>query len=84
MAVDDAGLRRAQRGRTGERRLQPPRRRGVDHLEPLDPVAAALGLEGFEPGKLGLACGDDELAAFAVRHPVRGAIVIEQTPAGRA
>ena len=84
VAVDDAGLRRAHGDEAGELRLQPPGRRAVDEVDALDAVDLRLLEDAFEPRDLALVGGDDELAAFAVRHAVRGAKVVQHPPPARA
>jgi len=51
---------------------------------PSTPLARPWGLDRFEPGKLGVSGGDDQLTAFAMRQPHGGAKVIEQPAARRA
>ncbi len=84
MTVDDAGLRRVQRGDAGERRLEPPRRGRIEHREPLDAVRLALPLDRGELHLFGRVRRDDQLAALAVRHVVRGAIGVKHAPPARA
>jgi hypothetical protein len=60
--------------------------RGItaDYVQPLDAIGEALLVKGFDLFQLGVARGNDQLAAFAVRHAMRCAKGIEQQPALRA
>ncbi len=84
MAVDDAGLRRDESGDARQFRLQRARRVAADHLQVLDAVGETLLVHGLDFLQLGIAGGDDQFSAFAVRHAVRGAKIVEQAPAARA
>ena len=84
VAVDDAGFRRKQRADAEQLRLHGARRIAADHLDAFDAVRFRLCQDGFDLGQFRLIGGDDELAAFAVRHAVRGAEVVEHAPAAHA
>ena len=84
MAVDDAGLRREHGEEAESFRLEAPRRRGVDQLDAFAAVDLRLLVDFFDPGGFPLVGGDDELAAFAVRHAVRGAELVEHPSRARA
>ena len=66
-----------------QRRLHCARGRAVDHGEALDAVGLALLEDRFHLADLGVFGGDDQLAAFPVRHAVRGAELVPSC-AGRA
>jgi hypothetical protein len=83
MAVDNAGLRRMQRRDAGERGLHRARGRAVDHREALDAVAAALLKDRLHLGHFGVLGRDNQLAALAMRHAVRGAEFVQQAAAAR-
>jgi len=72
------------RADAGERRLEALGRRGVDDLDALHAVDLRLLMDRFEPPDFVGVGGDDELAAFAVRHAVRGAEIVEHAPPARA
>src|SRR5262249_61133363 len=58
--------------------------RGVDDLYAFHAVDLRLLVDRREPFALARVGGDDELAAFAVRHAVRGAEIVEHAPSARA
>jgi hypothetical protein len=84
VTVDDAGFRRMHRGDAGEPRLETLGGRGVDELDPFHAVGLRLLVERCEPLDLARVGGDDELAALAMRHAVRGAEIVEHASAARA
>ena len=84
MAVDDAGFRRQQRPDAEKLRLHGARGVAADHLDAFDAVRLRLRQDGLDLGQFRLVGSDDELAAFAVRHAVRGAEVVEHAPAAHA
>src|SRR5262249_10703945 len=84
VAIDDAGFRRVHRRDAGERRLEALGGRGVDDLYAFHAVDLRLLVDRREPFALARVGGDDELAAFAVRHAVRGAEIVEHAPSARA
>ena len=84
VAVDDAGLRRMQRADARQFRLQCARRVGPDQFQAFDAVDGALLLDLPDLVELGLVGGDDQLAAFAMRHAVRGAELVQHAPPGDA
>jgi hypothetical protein len=84
VAVDDAGFRRKQRADAGELGLHGAGGIAADHLDTFDAIRLRLRQDGLDLGQFRLVGGDDELAAFAVRHAVRRAEVVEQAPAAHA
>jgi hypothetical protein len=84
MTVDDAGFRRVHGGDTSERRLESRGRGGIDDLDTFDAIDLRLLKERLQPRQFVGIGGDDELAAFAVGHAVRGAERVEHAPAARA
>ncbi len=85
MAVDDAGLRRMQRRR---RRSAPaPWRRAAApsiSAKPSTPLVVPCVRIASILRDLGVLGRDDQLAAFAVRHAVRGTELVQHAPAARA
>ena len=84
VAVDDAGFRRVQRADAGELRLQRARGIAADQFQALDAVDAALHLDLPDLVELRLVGGDDELAAFAMRHAMRDTEFVEPAPPAHA
>ena len=84
MAVDDAGFRRQQCADAGQLHFHGARGIAADHLDAFDAVFLRLRQDGLDLGQFRLIGGDDELAAFAVRHAVRGAELVEHAPAAHA
>ena len=83
MTVDDAGLRRAQRRDAGELRLECPRGSSIDDLYPFYAVELRLLEQRFETGDLAGVDSNHELSAFAMRHAMGGAEIVEHAPAAR-
>jgi hypothetical protein len=83
MTVDDAGLRRAQRRDAGELRLERLCGSSIDDLHPFDAVELRLLEQRFEAGHLACVGRNHKLSAFAMRHAMRGAEVVEHAPAAR-
>ena len=81
VAVEDAGLGREQRADALQRRLHRARLLRAQEAQPLHAIDAALFGDGCNGGKLGIVAGDDQLAAFAMRHAMRGAEFIEAATA---
>ena len=73
-----------QRADASQLRLQRARRIAADQLQAFDAVDAALHLDRLDLVELGRVGGDDQLAAFAVRHAVRGAEFVQHAPAAHA
>ena len=84
MTVDDSSFRRVHRGDAGKRRLETLGRGDVDNLDAFDAVELRLLIYRFQSLDFARVGGDDKLAAFAVRHAVRGAEFVEHAPAARA
>ena len=83
MTVDDAGLRRMQRRDTRHVRFHRARCRTIDHPETFDTVGLTLLEDGLHLRDFGVFGRDNQLAAFAMRHAMRGAEFVHQTPAAR-
>jgi len=84
VAIYDTGFRRHHCEATGERGLEPPRRSAVDDLDSFDAIDPGLREDRIEPLDLAVVGSDNELAAFAMWHPVGGAEVVEHPPAAWA
>ena len=56
VAVDDAGLRRMERGGAGERGLHALGLGAFQHPQPFDAVARRLGIKLFQRGPVGIPC----------------------------
>jgi hypothetical protein len=83
VAIDDTGFRRMHRRDAGERRLEALGHRGIDDLDAFHAVDLRLLVDRLEPSDFVGIGGDDELAAFAVRHAVRGAKIVKHAPSAR-
>ena len=83
VAVNDTGFRRDHRRDAGERGFELLRLLRGDDRNPFHAVRHRLCMDGLEAGNLARLRGDDELAALAVRHAVRGGERVERPPAGR-
>ena len=66
-----------------ERGLHRARRRAVDQREAFDAVGLALLEDRLHLRHFGVFGGDDQLAALAMRHAVRGAELVHQPAAAR-
>ena len=84
VAVDDAGFRRPQSADAIKLRLHGAGGIAADHFHAFDAVGQRLGQNGLGLGEFRVVGGDDQLAAFAMRHAVRGAEVVEHPPAAHA
>ncbi len=71
MAVDDAGIGRVQRQRTGKVRLKPLGLRRIQEFEAFNTIRIAPVADGSDGRRLSVVARDDELAAAAVRYPMR-------------
>ena len=84
VAVDDAGLARPQRADAGQFGFHGARGVAADHLGIFHAVRFGLRPDGLDLGQLGVVGGDDQLAAFLVRHVVPGAEFVQHAPAAHA
>ena len=82
MRVDDARLRRPQRAETEQCWLHRDRGIGADQLQSFHAVDLALLGDYLDTLELGVVGGDDQLAAFPVRHAVFGAVGVKHAAAG--
>jgi hypothetical protein len=84
MPVDDAGLRRIERGDAGQFRLERARGIATDQIQALDAVLYSLRVDRFDARAFGVVGRNDELAAFLVVHAVTFAERVKQPVAAHA
>ena len=84
MAVDDAGFLRQHGAGAGKVGLETSRLVARQEREAFDAVRQSLLKNALDLGLLEIVGGDDELAAFGVRHAVARTEGVEHAPPGDA
>ncbi len=84
VAVDDPGAGRQQRRGAVEVGFHLPRFAGAQQPHALDAIGLGAALDLGKLAVFDVVGGGDQLAAIAMRHPVLGAVGIEQAAAGNA